>query len=502
MNLRQVLRRLKSKGVKLRVDKCDFCQPEVRYLGRLISANGYRADPEDVKALEKFRVAPQTVGDVRSLLGFLGYYRSYVPGFAKKLKPVYDLLKDVNTEKVVKNGKKKKGYDKKRKVDWNSELQGRVDSVLDILQSPPVMAYPDFESPFILNCDASGFGLGAALYQKQGDKLRVISYASRTLTPAENNYFLHSGKLEFLALKWSMTDRFSDYLGHGNSCTVYTDNNPLTYVMTSAKLNATGMRWVNELAEYDFELKYCPGKRSGDADGLSRNPLSISELQRECTESCDKETLSTFLKAQNSSTVHCCATSVDILNSQLPEIPGEPLALEDLSKAQVDDSVIGPVYRAIATGTRPTRKEWGGLSNRSRQLCRHWNKLHMFDGVLCRKTSKNLQLVIPEKFHSLIYAELHQKMGHLAADRVEELARQRYFWPYMTTDINDFIQKKCSCVVSKQPNRVERAPLVPIHATRPFQMISIDYMKLDTCVGGFKYYLLIVIDHFTRFSQA
>ncbi len=158
-------------------------------MGRLISADGYRADPKEVKALEKFRVAPQTVGEVRSLLGFLGYYRAYVADFAKTLKPVYDLLKvDSGPEKVGKNGKRR-GYDKKRKVDWTTELQRRVDSILDILQSPPVMAYPDFNSPFVLNCDASGYGLGAALYQKQGEKMRVISYASRTLSTAENNYY-------------------------------------------------------------------------------------------------------------------------------------------------------------------------------------------------------------------------------------------------------------------------------------------------------------------------
>ena len=74
-----------------------------------------------------------------------------------------------------------------------------------------------------------------------------------------------------------MTEKFSNYLGHGSSFTVYTDNNPLTYVMSSAKLNATGMRWVNELSEYDFTLKYRPGRLAADADGLSRNPLPVEE---------------------------------------------------------------------------------------------------------------------------------------------------------------------------------------------------------------------------------
>ena len=301
-NLQTVLRRLKSKGVKLRVDKCEFCKTEVRYLGRLISGKGYRPDPKDIKALEKFREAPKTVGEVRSLVGFLGYYRNYVKDFAKKLKPVYDLLKvdkcsvqskrdvDPKSDKSSKKGvKPSKGYDKRKPVVWSAELQQVVDEVIDILQSPVVMAYPDFDAPYILNVDASGYGLGSVLYQKQEGEMRVISYASRTLTDAENNYHLHSGKLEFLALKWAVTDRFPDYLGHGSQFTVYTDNNPLTYVMTSAKLNATGMRWVTDLADYNFEIRYKPGKKNNDADGLSRRPMSIEEMEKACTEVCKKD---------------------------------------------------------------------------------------------------------------------------------------------------------------------------------------------------------------------
>ena len=133
------------------------------------------------------------------------------------------------------------------------------------------ISYPDFEKP-------SNYGLGAVLYQKKEGVDRVISYASRTLTDAETNYDLHSGKLEFLALKWAITERFSDYLRYGQTFTVFTDNNPLTYVLTSAKLNATGLRWVADLAEFNFLIKYRPGKLNADSDGLSRRPLELSEL--------------------------------------------------------------------------------------------------------------------------------------------------------------------------------------------------------------------------------
>ena len=504
MNLRTVLKRLKEKGVKLRVDKCEFIKPEVRYLGRLVSAEGYRADPEDVKALQKFREPPKTVGDVRSLLGFLGYYRSYVRDFAKKLKPVYDLLKFDEKASPAKSGKsvQNKGYDKKKPIVWNSDLQARVDDVIDTLQSPEVMAFPDFDSPFIVNTDASGVGLGAVLYQKQGEEKlnRVISYASRTLTNAERNYHLHSGKLEFLALKWAVTEKFADYLGHGAQSVIYTDNNPLTYVMTSAKLNATGMRWVADLAGYDFELKYRPGKSNNDADGLSRNPIpnDLDTLERECTATCDKNILSSVLTGPKDAT--CYAVSAELLH--LPPIDGyTPLSIDELQNTQLADPVVGPVYQSVQLGVRPSRQEWKELSNRCKVLFRQWNKLSVVNGVLVRKTQKDTQIILPESLHQLVYVELHQKMGHLGLERVMDLARRRFFWPHMAADTDNYIKNKCPCVVSKKPNIAERAPLVPIHATKPFEMISIDYLKVDRGKRGFEF-ILVVVDHFTRFAQA
>lgn len=119
----------------------------------------------------------------------------------------------------------------------------------------------------MLHTDASGEGLGAALYQQQGGKLRVIAYASRGLSKSEKNYPTH--KLEYLALKWAVCDKFNDYL-YGSEFVVLTDNNPLTYVLTSAKLDAAGHRWLVALSTYNFSIKYRAGLANKDADGLSR----------------------------------------------------------------------------------------------------------------------------------------------------------------------------------------------------------------------------------------
>ena len=106
----------------------------------------------------------------------------------------------------------------------------------ELCTSTPILAYPDYQLPFILHTDNSSEGLAAVLYQKQEDKLRVIAYASRSVSKTEANCPAH--KLEFLALKWAVCEKFHEYLYGAKTFDIYTDNNPLTYVLTSAKLDA------------------------------------------------------------------------------------------------------------------------------------------------------------------------------------------------------------------------------------------------------------------------
>ena len=146
------------------------------------------------------------------------------------------------------------------------------------------MAYPGFSLPFIVHCDTSKGGLGAVLYQKQNDKMKVTSYASRILAPAEKNYHLHSCKLEFLALRWAITNKFRDYLYNVEHFTVYSDKNPLSYVMKSSKLNASGMRRASELSNGNFSIKYQPQKASADCNYLSHTPVKIFENHTEETD--------------------------------------------------------------------------------------------------------------------------------------------------------------------------------------------------------------------------
>ena len=200
-----------------------------------------------------------------------------------KAKPLYDLLC-----KGEEKGKSKKSVQRPSsdKIMWLQQHQDIVEALLELLKESPVMAYPDFSLPFVVHCDASETGLGAVLYQEQDTKLSVISYASRTLTPAEKNYYLHSGKLEFLAMKWSITEKFNDFLFYASSFTVYRFP-----VLSSAKLNATTIRWIGELANYNFNVKYRPGKQSTDCDYLSRSPVDLRVIMQQFNEEITPDTI-------------------------------------------------------------------------------------------------------------------------------------------------------------------------------------------------------------------
>ena len=139
---------------------------------------------------------------------------------------------------------------KKAAIRWYSRCQQALDDLKTLCTMAPILAYADFTKPFKLHTDACSTGLGAVLYQTREDGTKaVIAYASRSLNKAESHYPAH--KLEFLALKWAVVEKFHEYL-YGSTFDVYTDNNPLMYVLTTAKLDAASHCWVTSLANYNF----------------------------------------------------------------------------------------------------------------------------------------------------------------------------------------------------------------------------------------------------------
>ena len=189
------------------------------------------------------------------LLGFTNYCCRFIKKYAQVAKPLYKLISGENVAR------------KQNLIKWDLECQEAFDKLKVLCTTTPILAYTDFGKPFKLHTDASVLGLGAVLYQVQDGVEKVISYASQSLTKSEAKYPVH--KLEFLCLKWAITDHFHEYL-YGNTFDVYMDNNPLTYVLTNAKLDAIEQRWIIGLAIYNFHIHYKSGKSNVEADALSR----------------------------------------------------------------------------------------------------------------------------------------------------------------------------------------------------------------------------------------
>ena len=211
---------------------------------------------------ELVRQKTKTLGEVRRLLGMVGYFRKHIANFSKKAAPLYELLKQTTESK----------NSSKSSINWKKQRQDLLDQLLLSLVGPPISGCPDYTLKFILHVDASAKRLGAVLFQYLERELKVIVYGSQTLTPTEKKY--HSSKLEFLAVKWAVCHHFQDFLYYVPHFKIFTDNNPITYITTAVRLRATGLRWINELVEFNFSIHYIPGKENLIANTLN-NHLQI-----------------------------------------------------------------------------------------------------------------------------------------------------------------------------------------------------------------------------------
>ena len=248
---------------------------------------------------------------------------------------------------------------------------------------------------------------------------------------------MHAGKLEFLALKCGITEKFRDYLFYATSFTVYTDNNPLTYILSSTKLSAVGHRWVAELADFNFDVKYRPGKSNIDADMLSCLPLDPNEYMGNCTVEMEKDAICATIQAvilqREDVTTWVAAVSAKIhIVHAVTDLVSRQLTSEDIQRGQREHPDISRILAYKKRGYPPSGEERKNEIRTTSCYLRAWNKLYISaEGILWRQTKSRLQLVLPTQLKHLVYQELHIEMGHLGADRVVGPARSRFYWPHM-----------------------------------------------------------------------
>lgn len=489
-HLELVFAKLKKYGLKLNTNKCQFFRKKVKYLGHIISEEGVEVDPDKTEVLKKWKV-PENVDELRSFLGFTGYFRKFVKDYSKIAKCLNDLLVGNG---LPSNRKKKKGRDKGTTWRWNTEHQRAFETLINKLMAPPILAFPDFSLPFLLHVDASSFGLGAVLYQEQDCRERVIAYASRGLRNAERNYPAH--KLEFLSMKWAITDKFQDLL-YGHKFTVITDNNPLTYVLTTARLDATGQRWVSALASYDFDIKYRPGKRNVDADTLSRlpkkNETPFETISAEVVKAIGKGT-------ETSGMVETVSMNIQVTDEMLNfEEDSDELKYRQWRRVQREDPTIRDVIRRMSEDP----KRWKEGDQEVKLLWREHQRLILKRGVLYRKTDEKgtecHQLVLPKAHRAQALKGLHDDVGHPGKERMLSLLRQRFYWPLMMKDVDEKVTNCPRCIMRKSRSSI--APLVNISTTQPMELVCMDFLTLEPSKGGVEN-VLVITDHFTRYAQA
>ncbi|XP_011859426.1 PREDICTED: uncharacterized protein LOC105556922 [Vollenhovia emeryi] len=319
VKLNKLMTRLRNANLKLQPDKCEFLRKEVAYLGHIIGADGVRPDPGKIKSIQLFP-QPRNQKNIKQFLGLVGYYRRFIPQFSKIAKPLSDLLK------------------KDTPFNFQQKHIEAFDTLRNCLCTEPILQYPDFNQPFVLTTDASGYAIGGILSQGKIGKDLPIAYVSRVLNKAEQNYSVI--EKECLAIVYC-TNHFRPYL-YGQKFTIVTDHKPLIWLYSIKDPSSRLWKWRAKLVEYNYEFYYKKGTSNTNADALSRNPPDAIALpmtaQPIITEPNDDSNESIF--SANPIPVSVSPTPVPIPDPEIPPDPDPLFEIENSSQSGDSDSEI------------------------------------------------------------------------------------------------------------------------------------------------------------------
>ena len=284
-HMRVIFDRFRVEHLKLKPSKCSLFCDEIIFLAHCVMKDGMQPSEEHVKAITNF-LEPDSYTSIQQFVGMVGHFRCFIMHFTQLARPLNNHLEGdaskLKAHKVVLSWKAKEAFSLLKQA---------------LLQAP-VLKFMDYLRPFMLETNASSNGLGEVLLQEREDgKLHPIAYGSQSLTKAERKY--HSGKTEFLVLKWAITDHFKEYLIY-QPFIVWTDNNPLNYLFTTPNLNACRHQWVASLANFNFTIEYQCGRNNAAADALSwvnesLNAHEVKAILDETTIGCSNQAELTVL---------------------------------------------------------------------------------------------------------------------------------------------------------------------------------------------------------------
>jgi hypothetical protein len=293
-DLAKVFRTLEDANLKLSLEKCKFMQPEIHYLGHVISAEGIQTDGSKTKAMVEFP-RPDSIKTLQQFLGLANYYRKFVSNFAQIARPLYDMLRDQET------------------FNWSSEQEESFKALKEKLANPPVLAHPNFNKQFTVSTDASEIGIGVILSQESDKGEKPIAFYSRLLNIHEKNY--SATEKECLGLVYGIA-MCRPYI-YGRRFKILTDHMALKWLLSLKNPTGRLARWLWKIQEYDFEVIHKPGKLHQNVDALSRAPQTTLAAQEASWTTMKKQELA---KQYHVLSGHASSKVVHkLLNTYFPE---------------------------------------------------------------------------------------------------------------------------------------------------------------------------------------
>lgn len=422
--LKEVFHRLNQAGLTVGKDKCQFCRSQLKYLGYVVDGNGLHVDPEKVSAILNIP-DPKNVADVRRVLGMAGWYRRFIPNFSTLVAPITNLLR------------------KHTKFEWSETCKSAFEILKQHLVSAPVMSCPDFDRPFVIQTDASDFGLGAVLTQSFPDGERVISFISRSLNASERKFSVT--EKECLSVLWSI-EKFRQYV-EATHFTVVTDHFALLWLHNLKDPSGRLARWSVRLQQYDFDVVHRRGKENVVPDALSRAVPVVNEVIEQPSIFPD----------------HGDAW----YSNMMEKIKKHP--------AQY------PLWRTDGnTIFKKSSNRYPGLED------------PLFDW----------KTVVPKKYRRKIITDLHDTptCGHAGVHKTLHRISNKYYWPRMQADIATYIRKCTVCLAHKPENRAPAGYISGrAEITRPWELLSVDIVgPLPKSTQG-NIYILSVQDYFSKY---
>lgn len=491
-NLVLIFERLQAYGLQLKASKCHLFRTSVPFLGHVVGRDGLHCDPSKIEDVKSWPI-PDCLKSTRQFLGFVGYYRRFIKQFADRAAPLVALTgKDVP-------------------FIWTSDCMDSFNSLRQALICAPVLAFPTEAGEYILDTDASNYGIGGVLSQLQNGEERVIAYCSRALRPSQRRYC--TTKREMLGVV-VMCTQFRSYL-RGLKFTLRTDHKSLVWLHRFKDTEGMLSRWMHLLQQFNFVIVHRAGQDHGNADGLSRVNSSPCP---QCTRPDCK--LITTPEDTDDQPFDSSSTGSSMDTDLLPVETGENWCAQldddmsggtpaDLSvtELQARDPTCQLLVSWIKTNSFPAWSDIKGQCPEVRALWHHRDNLSVDQsGVVWRRRSgpvEGMQLLVPKSGRETLFHRYHSSAfgGHLGRNRTVLRLQQRFYWTGMALDVQHWLADCTVCMRRKSPNN-RRYPLGNIPTGHRWDRIAMDIMDVcDPTPAGYRY-ILVIADYFTKWTEA